>query len=208
MTLDITDLLEMALNGQDGEFRIDLELGIGECDDSEQDIVDYDDPCEGCDLCEHDPSVPSGRVCSRQPDPETESTIPSNGFRTGRTDHSLPGTVRVINRRYHVRKQRLSETLQREGRVSHCPYGLRFQEAPRVGGHIPDHRYHGQEDHSRIHQPEAPEDQHHSDEPGLHKEDNNQPAHPPVQQGRGDPVCNGQPGQVYPEVDEHGRSSA
>ena len=56
--------------------------------------------------------------------------------------------------------------------------------------------------------PLVPEDQHHSDEPGLHKEDNNQPAHSPVQQGRGDPVCNGQPGQVYPEVDEHGGSSA
>lgn len=67
MTLDITDLLEMALNGQDGEFRIDPELGIVECDDPEQDIVDYEDPCEGCDLCDHDRSVPSGRVCSRQP---------------------------------------------------------------------------------------------------------------------------------------------
>ena len=40
--------------------------------------------------------------------------------------------------------------------------------------------------------PLVPEDQHHSDEPGLHKEDNNQPAHPPVQQGGCHPVCLGQ----------------
>ena len=53
--------------------------------------------------------------------------------------------------------------------------------------------------------PLVPEDQHHSDEPGLHKEDNNQSSHSPVQQRSCHQVRAGQSGQVYPEVYVHGR---